>query len=44
MAAKKIKTKQEDKSAAQAYLKKAEDNYIQMLSALKNNNYNSVAH
>ncbi len=42
MVAKKIKTRQEDKSAALDYLKKAEDNYIQMLSALKNNNYNSV--
>ena len=42
MVAKKIKTRQEDKAAALDYLKKAEDNYIQMLSALKNNNYNSV--
>ena len=37
-----MKIKQEEKSAVADYLKKAEDNYIQMLSALKNNNYNAV--
>jgi hypothetical protein len=42
MSAKKIKIKQEDKSAAIDYLKKAEDNYTQMLAALENNNYNAV--
>lgn len=42
MTPKKLKVKQEDKSAAIDYLKKAEDNYVQMLSALENNNYNSV--
>lgn len=43
MSAKKLKVKQEEKSVAMDYLKKAEDNYIQMLSALENNNYNAVA-
>ncbi len=42
MSAKKIKIKQEEKSAAIDYLKKAEDNYTQMLAALENNNYNAV--
>jgi hypothetical protein len=42
MSAKKIKIKQEDKSAAIDYLKKAEDNYTQMITALENNNYNAV--
>jgi len=42
MPAKKTKIKQEDRSAAIDYLKKAEDNYAQMLSALENNNYNAV--
>ena len=42
MSAKKIKIKQEDKSAAIDYLKKAEDNYSQMIAALENNNYNAV--
>lgn len=42
MSAKKIKIKQEDKSAAIDYLKKAEDNYTQMIAALENNNYNAV--
>ena len=40
MSARKIKTKQEDKSNAFKYLKKAEDNYNQMLTAL--NNYNAA--
>jgi hypothetical protein len=42
MSAKKIKIKQEDKSAAMDYLKKAKDNYTQMIAALGNNNYNAV--
>lgn len=42
MSARKIKIKQEEKSVAMDYLKKAEDNYVQMLSALENNNYNAV--
>ena len=40
MVAKKIKIRKEAKSAAIDYLKKSEDNYIQMLATLKNNNYN----
>ena len=42
MSARKIKTKQEDRSNASKYLKKAEDNYSQMLEALTNNNYNAA--
>ena len=42
MSAKKIKIKQGEKSAVIDYLKKAEDNYTQMLAALENNNYNAV--
>lgn len=42
MPPKKIKTRQEEKSAAIDYLKKAEDNHAQMLLALGNNNYNAV--
>ncbi|MFC1631900.1 hypothetical protein ACFL2I_05050 [Candidatus Omnitrophota bacterium] len=42
MAARKLKVKQEDKTVALDYLKKAQDNYSQMLSALENKNYNSV--
>lgn len=42
MTPKKIKIKQEDKSAATDYLKKAIDNYAEMVVALRNNNYNSV--
>jgi HEPN domain-containing protein len=42
MSAKKIKIRQEDRSAAIDYLKKAEDNYNQMIVALGNNNYNAV--
>ena len=42
MSPKKLKTRQEDRSAAVDYLKKAEDNYSQMVSALQNNNYNAV--
>ena len=42
MVAKRTKVKQEDRSCALDYLKKAEDNYRQMLSALENKNHNSV--
>lgn len=42
MSAKKIKIKQEDRPVAIDYLKKAEDNYNQMIAALENNNYNAV--
>lgn len=42
MAPKKIKIRQEDKSAAKDFLKKAEDNYSQMLAALAAGNYNAV--
>lgn len=43
MSARKIKIKQEEKSVASGYLRKAEDNYIQMLSALQDNNFNAAA-
>ncbi|MFO7928643.1 MAG: HEPN domain-containing protein [Candidatus Humimicrobiaceae bacterium] len=43
MAARKIKVKKEDKSKSPRYLKKAEDNYNQMIEALNNNNYNAAA-
>jgi len=39
---KKRQTKQEDKTAATDYLKKAQDSYETMLLAFKNNNYNAV--
>lgn len=42
MTAHKIKTKQEDKSSVNKYLKKAQDNHTQMLSALNSSNYNAV--
>lgn len=42
MIARKIKTRQENMSSAVEYLKKAEDNNIQMLAALKAGNYNAV--
>lgn len=42
MVAGKLKVKQEDRSAALDYLKKANDNYMQMLFALQNSNFNSV--
>ncbi len=42
MTAKKIKIKQEDRSNSFKYLKKAEDNYNQMLTALNKNNYNAA--
>lgn len=42
MTPEKIKTRQEEKAAARDYLKKAEDNYIAMLSALKDGNFNAA--
>jgi len=42
MVARKIKTKQEDRVKAFNYLKKAEDNQMQMLEALSNNNFNAA--
>ena len=42
MVARKIKTKQEDRSNALKYLKKAEDNYNQMTTALNKKNYNAA--
>ena len=42
MTPRKIKIKQEEKSAAKDYLKKAEDNYRAMLSALEDKNFNAV--
>lgn len=42
MTPKKIKTKQEEKTAAKDYLKKAGDNYNAMLSAQKEGNFNAV--
>jgi hypothetical protein len=42
MAPRKIKIRQEEKTAAKDYLKKAEDNHKAMLSALKDENYNAV--
>ncbi len=43
MTPKKIKIKQEDRSAASDYLKKATDNYEQMLLAIQKNNFNASA-
>ena len=43
MTPKEIKIKQEDRSAATDYLRKASDNYHQMLSALQSGNYNAAA-
>lgn len=43
MAAREIKIKQEDRSAAGDYLRKGTDNYSQMLSALQQNNFNATA-
>ena len=37
-----IKTRQEEKSAAKDYLKKAEDNYKAMLLALEDKNFNAA--
>ena len=42
MTPKKIKTKQEEKTAARDYLKKAEDNHSAMLSEQKRGNFNAV--
>ena len=42
MVARKIKTKQEDRVKAFNYLKKSEDNHVQMLDALRNNNFNAA--
>ena len=38
-----IKTKQEDRFVAKDYLKKATDNYEQMLLAIRVNNFNAAA-
>lgn len=43
MPAKELKIKQENKSAAVDYLKKAEDNYVLMLVAIEKHNYNASA-
>lgn len=43
MTARSIKIKQEERSAAHDYLKKAGDNYGQMLSAIQTENYNAAA-
>lgn len=42
MSPKKLKVRQEDKSAAIDYLKKARDNHAQMMFALEGNNYNAA--
>jgi len=42
MTAKKRQTKQEERSTATDYLKKAQDSYETMLIALHNKNYNAV--
>jgi len=42
MAPRNIKIRQEDKNAVKDYLKKAEDNYNQMLSALDASNFNAA--
>ena len=43
MTAKEKKVRQEEKSAASAYLKKASDNYEQMLAAYHSSNWNAAA-
>ncbi|MEW6008338.1 MAG: hypothetical protein AB1629_01740 [Candidatus Omnitrophota bacterium] len=43
MAAREIKIKQEERFAANDYLNKATDNYEQMLTAMKVDNYNAAA-
>ncbi len=43
MSPREIKIKKEERSVAQDYLKKATDNYQQMLLAIKGNNYNAAA-
>ncbi|MDA3792317.1 MAG: hypothetical protein PF545_01490 [Elusimicrobia bacterium] len=42
MSARKIKTRQENRSKSEFYLKKAGDNYKQMMKALKDKNYNAA--
>ena len=42
MAARKLKTKQEERVKSFNYLKKAEDNHNQMLEALMNKNFNAA--
>lgn len=42
MAPRNIKIRQEDKNAAKDYLKKAEDNYNQMLTAMDASNFNAA--
>ena len=42
MTAKKIRTRIEDRSAAADYMRKANDNFTAMLSALREKNYNAV--
>jgi len=42
MTPRKIKIRQEEKSAAKDYLKKAEDNYRVMFSALEDKNFNAA--
>ncbi|MCB9772225.1 MAG: HEPN domain-containing protein [Candidatus Omnitrophica bacterium] len=43
MTAREMKVREESKSAAREYLKKASDNYDQMLSAFHANNWNAAA-
>jgi len=43
MTAKELKIRQEEKTAAVDYLKKAKDNYSQMLAAIEKKNYNASA-
>ncbi|NLE91894.1 MAG: hypothetical protein GX598_05040 [Elusimicrobia bacterium] len=43
MTAREIKIRQEDRSAASEYLKKAADNYEQMLAAFNASNWNAAA-
>ena len=43
MTPREIKIRKEERSAAQDYLKKAGDNYQQMLLAIEGNNYNAAA-
>jgi hypothetical protein len=43
MVPREIKLKKEERSAAGDYLKKAADNYIQMLSAIQTDNSNAAA-
>ncbi|HAH19276.1 MAG TPA: hypothetical protein DCL49_00025 [Candidatus Omnitrophica bacterium] len=43
MSPREIKIKKEERSVAQDYLKKATDNYQQMLLAIERNNYNAAA-